>query len=192
MLYARVYGVPAPQGSKSFKGMFKSKKTGRMVPKLAESSAKVAPWRTAVTLAMIAAQEATPVSFDGAVRLTLQFVMPRVQSEPKGWTRHHTKAPDLSKLIRCTEDAITDAGSIWVDDSRVVEVTAVKVTAEPGEAPGCCIVIEALPEKEKPHGTAKTGSRSGTGKAAGRGTGSKPGRGRKQPAGTADGALYFA
>lgn len=41
-----VYGSPAPQGSKSFKGLAKS---GRAI--LAESSKKVRPWRQDVKLA---------------------------------------------------------------------------------------------------------------------------------------------
>jgi Holliday junction resolvase RusA-like endonuclease len=155
MLFARVYGVPGPQGSKSPKGTYRDKQ-GRTRVRMVESSAKVKPWRTAVTLAMLDANAKlpAPVYFDGAVRLTITFIMTRVGSEPKGWTRHHTKAPDLSKLIRATEDAITDSG-IWKDDSHVVEIQAVKVTAEPGDATGCSIVIEALPEKEKPIGKSK-------------------------------------
>jgi Holliday junction resolvase RusA-like endonuclease len=156
MLFARVVGLPGPQGSKSPMGTFRDKQ-GRTRVRMVESSKKVKPWRTAVTLAMLEAnaQLPAPVYFAGAVRLSITFFMPRVQSEPKGWTRHHTKAPDLSKLIRATEDAITDAG-IWKDDSHVVEIQAVKVTAEPGDATGCSIVIEALPEKEKPVGKTQT------------------------------------
>ncbi|WP_312681328.1 hypothetical protein [Stenotrophomonas chelatiphaga] len=41
-----VYGSPAPQGSKSFKGLAKS---GRAI--LVESSKKVCPWRQDVKLA---------------------------------------------------------------------------------------------------------------------------------------------
>jgi hypothetical protein len=176
MLFARVHGVPAPQGSKKFVGHAKN---GRGI--LVESSKKVKPWRAAVTMAVLEAKETAPVHFEGAVRLTLQFIMPRVSSEPKGWTRRHTRAPDLSKLIRATEDAITDAAA-WRDDCCVVEVTAVKVTAELGEAPGCQIVIEALPEEGKPHGKAKAAAERPARK---RGSG----RERREPA--TDGGQYF-
>jgi crossover junction endodeoxyribonuclease RusA len=187
MLFARVYGVPAPQGSKSFKGTFR--RNGRTMGILVESSKKVKPWRQAVTAAVLEANAEAKAHFADAVRLTVQFIMPRTGAEPKGWTRHHTKAPDLSKLIRATEDAITDA-AVWTDDSRVVEVVASKATAEPGEPPGCCIVIEALPAKEKPHGKAQAGKHDNHG----RGQQAPRRRGKRQaPAPeSAGGAQYFA
>lgn len=151
MFFHRVVGVPAPQGSKSFKGMIKSKKTGRMIPRLVESSAKVGPWRDAVSYAVAAAKG--DMHFDCAVRLSLEFVMPRTggmdkpRRTPKP-TPYHTSAPDLSKLIRCTEDAIEDAGLLR-NDSRISEYGFMgKRYAEPGEPTGCLIIIEALPPKE--------------------------------------------
>lgn len=147
MLYARVLGIPAPQGSKKFVGRGKGGH-GIMV----ESSKKVAPWRDSVALAVAAARTEAPAYFDGAVRLTVTFVMPR-KGEAANWTRHHTRAPDLDKLVRSTCDAITTSGA-WKDDSCVVELMAVKVSAEPGESSGCVLIIEALPEKEKPRAKA--------------------------------------
>lgn len=173
-LYHFVAGVPAPQGSKSFKGMRRSKSSGRQIAIMVESSKGVAPWREAVTNALLDKGKPRAVFGDCAVRLTVEFVMVRVGAEPKGWTRHHTKAPDLSKLVRSTEDAITTAG-VWCDDSRVVELLAVKRTAEPGEPTGALIMIEKLPEKERPHGKAQAGH-----KPAGKRRGNAGGRG--QPA----------
>lgn len=154
IFYARVAGVPAPQGSKSFKGMMKSRKTGRAIPRLVESSAKVAPWREAVKYAAIAAKG--DLHFDCPVRATMEFVMPRTggMDKPRRTplpTPYHSTAPDLSKLIRCTEDSLTDAG-VLRNDSRIVEYGFVgKRYAEPGEPTGCLIIIEPLPPKEKPH-----------------------------------------
>ncbi|MFF8412902.1 RusA family crossover junction endodeoxyribonuclease [Streptomyces omiyaensis] len=122
-----VRGTPGPQGSKSHKGR------GRMV----ESSAKVAPWREAVRHAAAIAVEATPgwQRLDGPLRLDVVFFFDRPQGH-FGTGRNAgvlkasapatpTSAPDLSKLIRSTEDAITDSGA-WRDDSRVAVVTAAK------------------------------------------------------------------
>jgi crossover junction endodeoxyribonuclease RusA len=176
--HARIIGVPAPQGSKSFKGMRRGK-GGQPVPVLLESSKKVAPWREAVALQVANELQRSPAFFDGAVRLTLQFIMPRTGAEPKGWTRHHTKAPDLSKLIRSTEDAITTAGA-WRDDCVVVETAAIKVTAEPGEPTGCCLTIEALPEKVKPNVEKKPKQRKPPKPGANAGRGSRAARGRLQ------------
>jgi Holliday junction resolvase RusA-like endonuclease len=149
MFFARVFGIPGPQGSKRFVGRAKN---GRGI--MVESSKKVKPWREAVVAAALEANQAEKLFFDGAVRLTLQFIMPRNASAPRSYTPRHTKAPDLSKLIRSTEDALTTA-AIWRDDSRVAELVATKVTAEEGQAPGCTIIIEALPEVEKPASAAR-------------------------------------
>ncbi|MFE4658103.1 RusA family crossover junction endodeoxyribonuclease [Streptomyces hydrogenans] len=122
-----VRGTPGPQGSKSHKG------GGRMV----ESSAKVKPWREAVRHAAVIAVEATPgwQRLDGPLRLDVVFFFDRPKSHfGTGRNADVLKAsapatpiaaPDLSKLIRSTEDAITDSGA-WHDDSRVAVVTAAK------------------------------------------------------------------
>ena len=83
--HARVIGVPAPQGSKSLKGTYRCKKTGALRGRMVEASKKVAPWREAVALQVANELQKAPAFFDGAVRLTLQFIMPRTGAEPKGW-----------------------------------------------------------------------------------------------------------
>ena len=121
--------------------------------RMVESSKKLAPWRQAVTYAVIAAKG--DMYFDGPMRLTVEFVMPRTKAmdKPRKYpvpTPYHITTPDSSKLLRSTEDAIKDAGLIR-DDSRFCEHgPMIKRYAEPGEPPGCLIIIEALPPKEKP------------------------------------------
>jgi Holliday junction resolvase RusA-like endonuclease len=142
-----VYGMPGPQGSKRFVGHAKS---GRGI--MIESSAKVKPWREAVKWAALQAmdEERVWLMFSGPVRVRMVFTLPRPAAAKKRMYPH-TK-PDLSKLVRATEDALTDAG-VWEDDARVVEILAGKVFprrdfALPLEAgaldrPGCVITIEA-------------------------------------------------
>ena len=117
----KVSGHPAPQGSKRHVG------NGVMV----ESSKKVKPWREAVVRA---AREAMggDAPLDGPLRLSVRFFMPRPQShyrangELKPWAPVYVdRQPDLSKLIRSTEDALTTAG-LWSDDARVAAVLALK------------------------------------------------------------------
>ena len=103
-----VLGRPAPQGSKSFKGFSKA---GR--PILTESSKAVRPWREAV----LASAPTIPKPLDGPLMVWMVFTMPRPQAARKRDTVPFTQ-PDLSKLCRATEDAVTDAG-LWVDDARV-------------------------------------------------------------------------
>jgi Holliday junction resolvase RusA-like endonuclease len=121
-----VRGLPAPQGSKRHIGR------GVMV----ESSKRVKPWREAVrTEASIAMTLAGLARFDGPLVLEVTFYFDRPRSHYRTGKNAHllrdgapaapASVPDLSKLVRSTEDALTDAG-VWVDDSRVVLLLAGK------------------------------------------------------------------
>lgn len=130
MINLVVWGLPAPQGSKRHVG------GGRMI----ESSKAVGPWRAAVTKAaqdrlneldhdrplfprgtpvhlMIKFHFARPKSHFGTGR-NAEVLKPSAPTFPTG-------IPDLSKLIRSTEDALTEA-AVWHDDSQVVSLTASK------------------------------------------------------------------
>jgi Holliday junction resolvase RusA-like endonuclease len=108
-----VVGQPAPQGSKRHVG------GGRMI----ESSKKVAPWRQDVVAAALKVRPEAPL--DGPLLLIVTFTLARPKSATKArWAPDRT--PDLSKLVRSTEDAMTTAG-IWADDARVVGCIARKV-----------------------------------------------------------------
>lgn len=120
-----VHGDPAPQGSKSFKGMRKSKtKPGVMVPVLKESSAaKVDRWRNDVVAAALRAlppdwRRLAESNRDGVV-LDLVLTRDRPQSLPKTRLCWPAAQPDLDKFARSTGDALTTAG-VYADDARVV------------------------------------------------------------------------
>lgn len=131
VLQIAVIGVPAPQGSKRHVG------NGVMV----ESSKKVRPWRDAVRSTAVQARAGLP-TIDEPVRVQMVFTFLRPASHFRtgknaglvrdGVPRAPQGMPDLSKLIRSTEDALTDAG-VWRDDARVVSLSAAKVYA--GEHP---------------------------------------------------------
>lgn len=116
-----VYGQAAPQGSKRHVG------NGVMI----ESSKKVKPWRTDVKAAATAAIDALPgwTPLDGplSVSMTFAFLRPKGHygtGRNAGIVKASAPArpatiPDLSKLIRSTEDALTKL--VWADDARVVE-----------------------------------------------------------------------
>lgn len=131
MIEVIVYGSPGPQGSKKFVGHAKS--TGRAI--LVESSKKVKPWRSDVKDAAqaIVAQHQLQAPLDGPLIVSMVFTMPKPASAPKKRTTYPDKKPDLSKLVRSTEDALSDAG-LWVDDARVVEYTRL-AKVFPGEDP---------------------------------------------------------
>ena len=127
-LHLFVPGRPAAQGSK--------RHVGRGV--LVEQSKAVAPWRT--TVAWHAAQAYRHPPLTGAVRVVLDFVMPRPAATPKRRpTPAATKRPDIDKLQRAALDALTAV--VWLDDSQVVEITACKRIAEAGEPPGLLVRV---------------------------------------------------
>ena len=147
MIELIVYGTPAPQGSKSFKGIV----NGHAV--MAESSKKVKPWRREVKAAAEAYLRrpgAAPIP--GAVIAAMVFTMPKPKSAPKTRVTYPSVTPDVSKLLRSTEDALTDAG-IWEDDARVIRYTELS-KVYPGEGrgsldrPGVRIWIKAVDQQQ--------------------------------------------
>lgn len=139
MIWFDVFGSPAPQGSKKFVGVSKSGR-GLMV----ESSRKVKPWRMDVKAAAELARAENGETLDGPLGVSMVFTLPKPASAPKRRRTWPDRMPDLSKLIRSTEDAISDAG-LWADDARVVEVCASKVYPGEGadalDAPGVRVAI---------------------------------------------------
>ena len=122
-----VFGSPAPQGSKKFVGL---NKEGRGI--LAESSKKVKPWRQDVKLAAERARDGA-AALDGPLVVRMVFTLPKPASSPKRRKTWAMRKPDLSKLARSTEDALTDAGLI-ADDARIVEYERL-AKVFPGEDP---------------------------------------------------------
>jgi Holliday junction resolvase RusA-like endonuclease len=128
-----VYGEPAPQGSKRHVG------NGVMI----ESSKKVKPWRQDVVTAALAAyyQDVTGewlhsdarAPLDGPLAVRMTFTLRKPASAPKTRRTWPDRKPDLSKLVRSTEDALVTAGVI-ADDARIVDLVAAK--RFPGEGLG--------------------------------------------------------
>jgi Holliday junction resolvase RusA-like endonuclease len=142
-----VYGCPAPQGSKKFVG---TTKTGRGL--LVESSKKVKPWRMDVKAVAeeVRGRFASIAPLDGPLRVSMVFTVQKPASAPKKRRTWPDKKPDVSKLARSTEDAISDAG-LWADDARVVEYARL-AKVFPGEdadalqSPGVLVRIEQITE----------------------------------------------
>jgi Holliday junction resolvase RusA-like endonuclease len=120
-----VYGTPGPQGSKKDVGT-RIAKSGRPTAILVESSKKVKPWRRRVAAA---AGEHRPAEvLDGPLAAYVVFTLARPKAhygtgrnagvlKARYVEAQHFRMPDLSKLIRSTEDALK--GVIWADDGRV-------------------------------------------------------------------------
>lgn len=144
-LFVFVAGDPAPQGSKRYVGR------GIMI----ESCKRVKPWREDVRAALL--KDGQPVhSFGkGAIDLVLGFIIPRPKSLPKRRTPEATKRPDIDKLARAVNDAITSAG-IWHDDSQIVRCLKWKRYADHDETPGCWIKISRYDDEPCPPDRYKT------------------------------------
>lgn len=167
-----VHGSPAPQGSKHARPIYKGRGENRVFTGRAaveESSDKVKPWRQDVKTAALAAMEARAVMLyggigqvslvrlTGAVALDVTFTFTRPKSHYRTGRNAHLLRdaapvrpigyPDASKILRSTEDALTEAG-VWEDDSRVVDLSVAKRYANEGpdtlHIPGAVIRIWAL------------------------------------------------
>lgn len=139
-----VEGTPAPGGSKS---AFRHRGTGRIVV-VDAGGKRTKDWRAAVAAAGRAAMQGREMPAPPLL-LTVLFRMPRPQS-------HLTKAgklrrtspvlpvarPDLTKLLRSTEDALS--GIVYADDASIAEQWVAKMYAHPNETPGARITISSI------------------------------------------------
>jgi crossover junction endodeoxyribonuclease RusA len=121
-----VYGHPQPQGS-----------TRAFIPKgwqrpiITSDNAKLKPWRQEITKAAIQALGETPlpaIARNLPVAVRMDFYLAKPQSTPKRVTRP-VKKPDVDKLTRAIFDSLT--GTVFVDDSQVVEVLIGKWYGQP-------------------------------------------------------------
>lgn len=141
-----VYGTPAPQGSKrAFVG-----KSGK-AHVIESSHDRVKTWRAAVIDAALSARPAVPL--DGPLQASAVFYLARPKSHYRtgrnaGLLRdsapaHPSGKPDLSKIIRSTEDALTDVG-LWADDAQVVAYTTLAKEWADGRRPGALLTVVTL------------------------------------------------
>ncbi len=126
-------GIPAPQGSKR---AFRNKYSGRI--QQVESSARIAPWRSDVRDAAMAALAIGEPLFSGPLTVRLRFVFARPKSHlsasgamKASAPTHLATGPDLDKLCRAVLDACT--GLLWTDDRQVDDLVARK---QYGDRPG--------------------------------------------------------
>jgi Holliday junction resolvase RusA-like endonuclease len=119
-MHIRVYGDPAPQGSK----------TGRVVNGhvvMWESSKRLPGWRESVVMAAkVSFMENNREQLLGPVSLHCTFYMPRPKSVSR---KYPNTAPDLDKLLRGIGDALQIAGVIS-NDGQIVSIEAHKVYSE--------------------------------------------------------------
>jgi len=141
-----VPGRPGPSGSLS---SYHNKKTGKHIA--APASRYKKPWMQAVTAFAMMAYRGKLLT--GPISLSVEFVLKRPNEDwgtgknkdklKDSASKYHLKPPDLHKLIRSTEDALT--GVIWNDDKQVVTSSLLKrYVNSKEEKTGALIVVEEL------------------------------------------------
>lgn len=147
-----VCGTPAPQGSKrAFAVRGKGGVPTGRVAVIESSHDRVKSWRQAVIDEARGLGLVAPLGGPLHCRMVFYFKRPKGhyrtgknadllrESAPE----YHTGTPDTSKLVRATEDALTDAG-IWRDDRLVCSLQARKTWARGELLPGALITITPL------------------------------------------------
>lgn len=137
MIAFTVFGVAGPAGSHK---AFMPK--GAKYPIITDSNRNLRSWQQLVADAAGRAIAESPdfAIMGGAVRLSLQFFLPRPKSL-KRRAEPHLKKPDCSKLVRATEDALS--GLCFRDDAQVVELFATKAYTGVTAAPHVRVRVEA-------------------------------------------------
>jgi crossover junction endodeoxyribonuclease RusA len=126
-----VLGQPAPQGSKR---VF----NGRLVE---AAGNKLKKWRSAIAQECIASGQRGIIS--GAIKVEIDFYMPRPKTVKQSVRPLPIKPPDLDKLCRSVLDGIGQSECIWEDDSQVVELIARKYYADDQDS-GARIVVTPI------------------------------------------------
>lgn len=124
MVHFRVYGTPAPQGSK--KG-FIGKHTGCAVL-IDDNRKSLLEWRKQVSIAAKIAYRATEL-LSGPLFVSIKFYLKAPAKIPKNRLGYPAVKPDLDKLERAAWDAMT--GIIFDDDGQIVSNQNEKVYGEP-------------------------------------------------------------
>lgn len=142
-----VPGIPAPQGSKN---AFLIKQGDKVVGRtIVEANKATRPWRADVKAFAYDAILERGAMLSGPISITCRFVMKRPLSTPKTRpTPPAVKKPDLDKLMRAIGDALK--GTVYSDDSQVVEWCATKRIAEIDEPTGVHITIGELDDRSIP------------------------------------------
>lgn len=147
-LHFEVEGKASPSGSKK---AFVNKYTGRI--SMVDTAKGKDSWQSWVRLK--ASQEAKSAGVEpsrGPFQLTVTFFFARPKSHfgsgknsdkiKASAPLSHTQKPDVTKLMRCTEDALK--GIAWLDDSQVITQNGEKYWHHSRDC--VVIVIRELPE----------------------------------------------
>lgn len=139
MISFYVPGTPKPAGSKR---AIVNRFSGKAY--VIDACEKSRDWKTTVAQVANDYYSGDIISVPIVLQIDFYFPRPKGHRKPCGQLRENapsakTTKPDLTKIIRAVEDALT--GIIWRDDSQVVEIVARKKYTDDGERNGARISI---------------------------------------------------
>jgi len=147
-----VPGQARPAGSKS---AFRNKATGQLI--ITHANPKTKDWMDSVKWHAMK-HVGRMVLLTDAMCLKLTFLRQRPGSDygtgrnagrlKASASLHNVKVPDLTKLTRCVEDALT--GIIWKDDNQVIAQRTNKRYCRGDEIPGVHVLVETVESKRIP------------------------------------------
>lgn len=148
-------GTPAPGGSKRAFVLtdkktgqpLRAKATGRIIVNVTDDAGpRNKEWKSVVTIYGRGFMRGAP-PYDEAMKVEFTFYLRRPMKHFRTGKNchmlredaplHHTTKPDVLKLTRSTEDALT--GVIWKDDSSNVRICQEKRYLKAGEKEGCAV-----------------------------------------------------
>ena len=133
-MHIRVYGTPAPQGSKTA-----IVRGGKAI--MFEASKKLVPWRDACIMACkMATTETVGLPLTGPLKVSMTFYVER----SRGTLRDYPNmAPDIDKLVRAVNDSLQIA-EVIMNDGQIVKLDAIKLFASDEHPAGVVIDINGL------------------------------------------------
>lgn len=148
MINFTVYGLPQTAGSKrAF--VIRSKATGKHRAIVTDDNAKGKDWKGDVKQAAAQFVQDGQSLLQGPLRLSLVFWLPRAKGHygsgknasvlKDSSPRKPQSKPDVLKLARCVEDALT--GVLWFDDAQITSEQLTKRYCEFGQQPGCQVIV---------------------------------------------------
>ena len=130
MIQIRVYGNPAPQGSKTA-----VVRGGKAI--MFESSKKLPAWRDAIKMTSTVARIEHGGPLLGPLSVVIVFYLERPRSTVR---EYPNTAPDIDKLIRAVFDGLQESEMIS-NDGQIVSVNALKFWADEKNEPGAMITV---------------------------------------------------
>ena len=152
-----VWGKPKTQGSKKVDAIYRKGADGRPVPvtdangrvitRAREDNPLLESWRSAVAGAAMKVYDGEVLTGGITLQIEYRFARPKshygsgrnVRVLKPSAPEHHVQAPDVSKLTRAVEDALT--GVLWQNDGQVWQERHRKVWVPMWEREGAIILV---------------------------------------------------